>query len=58
MIVKKFRTIKDSKVIRVEKYIYGFSTTYILQYEDGRRERIKYMDTSIDKDLKTTQNRK
>jgi len=55
MIIKKFRTIKDSKVIRVEEYVYGFSVTYILHYADGRMERICYPDTSIDKDLQSSE---
>ena len=51
MIVKPFRSIHNSRVIEVQDYVYGFSTTYILKYEDGRKERIKYLDTSIDEDL-------
>jgi len=51
MIVEKFRTIHDSKVVCCAPYQYGFSVTYILTYEDGRRERIVYCDKSIDRDL-------
>mgnify|MGYP003628475107 CR=1 FL=1 len=51
MRVELFRKIHDSKVISVEKYVYGMSITYILRYADGRSERIKYLDKSIDKDL-------
>tara|TARA_Y100001973_G_scaffold37143_1_gene55942 strand:- start:226 stop:498 length:273 start_codon:yes stop_codon:yes gene_type:complete len=55
MIIKKFRTIKDSKVIRMEAYVYAFSVTYILHYADGRKERIRYPDTSIDKDIQSSE---
>jgi hypothetical protein len=44
MFVNNFRTRKDIKVIAIKDYVYGFSTTWILEYEDGGFERIKYMD--------------
>ena len=44
MFVNNFRTRHDVKVVSIEDYVYGFSTTYILEYEDGTFERINYMD--------------
>ncbi|MHC4709260.1 MAG: hypothetical protein ACYTA3_02285 [Planctomycetota bacterium] len=44
MFVNNFRTRYDVKVVSIEDYVYGFSTTYILEYEDGTFERINYMD--------------
>ena len=44
MFVNNFRTRYDVKVVSIEDYVYGFSTTYFLEYEDGTFERINYMD--------------
>jgi hypothetical protein len=44
MYVEKFRTRQDIKVIAIKDYVYGFSTTWVIEYEDGSFERIKYMD--------------
>jgi len=47
MIIQKMRRIYNSKLISVEEYVHGFSTTFILRYEDGRAERVKYYTDSL-----------
>ena len=51
MFVNNFRTRYDVKVVSIEDYVYGFSTTYILEYEDGTFERIKYMDSKSEEEV-------
>jgi 7-cyano-7-deazaguanine synthase in queuosine biosynthesis len=51
MFVNGFRTIHDSKAVHCEECVYGFSVTYIVTYKDGRKERVQYLDKSIEADM-------
>jgi len=51
MFVNNFRTRHDIKVVGYEEYVYGFSTTYVLEYEDGTFERINYMSKQTEDEV-------
>lgn len=53
MHVNKFRTIKDAVAVKIAGYLpEGFcQDTWVVTYADGRQERIKYPDTTIDDEI-------
>jgi len=54
MYVNKFRTIKDTTAVKIEggSHPEGFcQDTWIITYADGRQERLKYPDKTIDDEI-------
>ena len=58
MIVVNFRTIKDSVAIKIEggSHPEGFcQDNWIVTYADGRQERLKYPDRTIDSEIEESE---
>ena len=48
---QKFRNNRTAKAISIEPYVYGFDVSYIVTFDDGTKERIQYLDKSIEKEV-------
>ena len=48
---QKFRKNRTAKAISIEPYVYGFDVSYIVTFDDGTKERIQYLDKSIEKEV-------
>ena len=43
-----YRTIHDSKACSIREVVFGMSVTYEITYQDGRKERIRYVDRTTE----------